>query len=146
MSNEARITSSLYILKDNIDYQSRPVTFLADVDGSKGPTPGCVAVSVWGTLIDLSQLVQPGLCRIQNLDDSDIIDAGIWDGTSFYPMLEFLPGNSFVMRLSRDIGEESGMGSSTSTTGRGTNRLMLKARGGGSGNLYANALIEAFES
>lgn len=127
MANEATVRASLAIRTGNLNYQSQPASFQADVAGVKGPTPGALSVSPRGTIVDLSQLTTPGLCRVQNLSESDYFELGVYDVETdvFYPLLEFLPGESFVMRLSRNLGEEY-VGTGTGTTAA-TNRLMGKA-------------------
>lgn len=144
MANEATITGGLFIKNGNIEYQSRPTAFQADVTGTKGPTPGAIAVSTSGVDVSLAELGTPGLCRLMNLTDDDniYITYGIWDpeSTKFYPLGELLAGESYVIRLARDIQEEYGAGAGTGTTGADTNKLRLKAIGGA-----AVALVEAFE-
>lgn len=140
MANEATVHSSLLIKKTNVDYQGRPSSFTALVTGAKGPTPGAVSVSTAGTDIDFSELTQPALCRFQNLDATNFVEWGIWDpeNTKFFPLGEILPGESYVIRLSRNIQEEFDTG--TGTTGANTNRLRFKAD-----TAAVDALVEAFE-
>lgn len=143
MSNEATVISNLKIVAGKIQYQSLPQSFSADVTGRKGPTPGAVTATVGGTLIDLSQLDQPGLCRLQNLDSTNWVEVGMLDPETqkFYPLLELLPGESFVVRLSRNLAEEYDTGTGTGTTAVGVNRLMVRA------NAQSCVVsIEAFES
>lgn len=143
MANEAIVSSSLTIRKGSLDYRSQPSQFTATVSGTIGPTPGAITVNASGGVsVDLSQLTTPSLCRIQNLDTSNVIDVGVWDPetTKFYPLLELLPGESFALRLSRNLGEESG-GSGTGTSGATTNRLRLRSNIGS-----CVALVEAFEA
>lgn len=148
MANEARVTSNLSILKlrssDNkvlLQYNGQPSAFQADVSGTKGPTPGAITVALAGTDVDLSELTQPGLCRISNQDDTNFVEYGIREpGTNtFYPLGELLPGESYVLRLSRNIQEEyQGTGTGTSTA---TNFLHFKAN-----TAPVNVLVEAFEA
>ena len=143
MANEAQITSILRIVKGSMTYQSQPSSFMADVDGEGGPTPGAILVSTAGTNIDLSQLTVPGLCRIQNLDTTNYVQYGIWDPETeaFYPLGELLPGETFSFRLARDIQEQYGAGTGTGTGDAGLNRLRFKAIGDN-----CIVLIEAFEA
>ena len=147
MSNEARIRSSLTIRKGTtplqLEYSSKPTTFLADVAGVKGPSPGAISVSVYGTDVDLSELEVPGLCRLMNLDAKNYVEYGIWDPEvdMFYPLGEVLPGESYVIRLSRNLREEYGTGTGTGTIGPSTNRLRLVAN-----VATCNVLVEAFEA
>lgn len=143
MSNEASVQSGLTIRKGNLDYQSRPTTFRADVSAVGGPTPGMLLVTTAGVNVDLSQLSSPGLYRIQNLDPTNYIEYGPFDATAavheFIPLNEALPGESYVGRLSRFLGSEFGTASGTAATGSGT-VLRIKAVGG-----TCAVLLEAFE-
>ena len=141
MANEARITNSLQIVAGYTDYQARPTAFTATVTGRKGPTPGAISVAATGTVVSFAELAQPALCRIQNLDTVNYITYGIWDPETsrFYPLGELLPGESYILRLSRFLHEEYGTGTGT-VGGPSTNSLKM----------YANAstavvLVEAFE-
>lgn len=136
MANEATIRTSLMIKKGNIFYQSNPTAFKANVTGTKGPVPGAIAVSTTGTNIDFSQLVTPSLCRLMNLDATNFVTYGIYDGASFFPLGELLPGESYVLRLSRFLGEEF-IGTGTPAD---VNQFRMKAD-----TSACNVLIEAFE-
>lgn len=141
MADEASIRCSLQIINSPLEYGSKPTQFNADVSGIKGPSPGAVAVSTAGTDIDLSELTTPGLCRIMNLDATNYVEFGIWDpeGSKFYPLGEILAGETYVLRLSRNLQEEFGTG--TGTTGDDTNRLRFKAD-----TAAVDVLVEAFEA
>jgi hypothetical protein len=134
MSDEARVQSLLTIRKVDasgrvlIDYRHGGGTFTADVGGLVGPTPGSFVVSVSGTDVDLSRLAAPGgLCRLVNNDPTNFVTVGVYEpGTDeFYPVLELLPGEGYVVRLSRSALRES--------TGTGTlpggydSKLQLRA-------------------
>ncbi len=129
MTSEAQIHSSLQITKPNekLEYRSSPTAFKATVTGAKGPVPGALAITTAGVDIDFSELTQPALCRLQNLDTTNYVDYGIWDpeGGKFYPLGALLPGETYVIRLSPNLHEEFGEGAGT--TGADTNRLRLKA-------------------
>lgn len=141
MANEATVRTSLQIRTGNITYQSQPSAFQADVAGAKGPTPGAFTVTTLGTDCDLSELSQAGLCRIQNLDETNYVEYGIFDPQTnlFYPLGELLPGESYVLRLSRNILEEY-VGTGTGTTGP-TNTFRFK-----SNTAECDVLVEAFEA
>lgn len=123
--NEASIRTSLQINVGNLEYRSSPTQFLADVSGSSAPTPGKVTATLAGTDIDISLLTTPGLCWIQNLDPDNYVTLGLWDGVSFFPIMEWLAGENFVNRLSRVLSEEQGTGTGTITAD--VNTLRLKA-------------------
>ena len=123
MANEAKINVSLQIKKGNITYASQPSGFQADVDSDPvlGPTPGAFEVSTQGTDADLSRLTAPGgLCRIQNLDEDNYVTWGAYDpvSTVFQPLGELLPGESYILRLSRSLGDEyTGTGTGSDVNG-----------------------------
>ena len=131
MANEARISGSLHINKGNLEYSSKPTAFTADVTGTKGPTPGAIAVTAAGTDVNLSELATPGLCWLSNLDATAYITYGIWDGVEFHPLGELLAGEFAPLRLSRTIG----LG-----TGTGYENLRLKSSSG-----TINARVDCFE-
>ena len=146
MANEAKISSSLQITKADgtitlIAYKSSPTAFSGTVTGTKGPAPGAIAVPVAGVDVNFSELVTPAYCRIMNQDATNFVEYGIWDpeGATFYPLGEVLPGESYTLRLSRNLQEEFGTG--TGTTGADTNRLRIKAD-----TAACNVLVEAFEA
>jgi hypothetical protein len=142
MANEARIQSSLQIRTGSIDYRSTPTAFSADVSGTMGPTPGAFAVSEAGTDVDLSQLDTPGLAKITNIGATDI-EFGVYDPSigvhEFIPCLEWLAGETYVVRLSRFLGQEFGTGTGTAETG--SNSTLRVKSIGGAGKLQ----VEAFE-
>lgn len=131
MTREISVRSSLQINKSDIalDYHSRPTqqTMNLDATDPTGPTPGGFLASTAGTDVDLSGLTTPGWCFIQNRDDTNKVQIGIWDpeGSRFYPFADLLAGEFFVLRLSSDIEEEFGTG--VGTLGPSTNRLRVKA-------------------
>ena len=141
MADEAVVHSSLQIQASSgtLNYRSNPSAFIADVDGSKGPTPGAITVAITGTSISLAELTTPGFCRVQNLDDTDSTNyvlLGIYDGASFFPLMELLPGEFFVFRLWREFGSEF-VGTGTPAD---NNVLRAMAVGGA-----VDLLVEAFE-
>lgn len=138
MSNEATIQSSLIIRSGKLDYRSQPGSFQADVSTAKGPTPGAITVSTAGTDVDLSELANPSLVRVMNLDNANYVEWGVHDGTTFHPVGEMLPGESYVFRFSRNLGEEE------TVAGTGTTAVIHAF------HMRANAaacvcLVEAFE-
>ncbi len=141
MANEARVTCSLQIRGGNTDYLSRPTSFQANVSSPiTGPTPGIVNATQTGTIVSLALLTTPGLCRIQNLDLVNSVEMGVFDPDTneFYPLLEFLPGESYPLRLSQFLGQELGT-ATTGTSSVGADQLMLRGIGG-----TVETLVEAF--
>lgn len=144
MANEAFVQAALRIVKGKLTYQSQPYGFMADVSVANGPTPGAVTVSKYGTDINLSQLAVPGLCRITNLDDTNYVEYGSYDLDSpigqFFPFGEILPGESYVLRLSRFIGQQLGTGSGTLAREASGITFRMKAV-----NASVVVLVEAFD-
>lgn len=142
MASEIQVRVGLGIRKDNLQYQSQPQAFNADMVTStpKGPVPGAFSVSVDGTACDLSQLTTPGFAKIQNLDSTNYVEYGIRDVSSnlFYPLGELLPGEVYVLRFSRNLLEEYDS-PGTGTTGP-VNQLWFKAN-----TAACVVTVEAFE-
>lgn len=105
--------------------RSYPTTFTATVTEGKGPTPGAIAVTTVGVDVDLSQLATYGFCELRNQASVGEVMVGIWNGTTFYPFKDLLPGENYVIRLSDHLGDEFETG--TGTTGNG-NTLRIKAK------------------
>lgn len=125
--SDAQIRCSLQINKSNLQYRSYPTDFSASLTGSNGPTPGAITISTTGTNIDLSELTTPGLCVFKNIDDTHFITIGPYDPESnlWYPMIEILAGEIYVVRLSRNLGNEYATG--TGTVGPSTNTFRAVA-------------------
>ncbi len=141
MADEATVNCSLQIRSSTgtLQYRSNPTAFLADVAGNKGPVPGAVTVPTTGVNVDLSGLTYKGLCRVMNLEletATTYVMLGVYDGTNFFPLMELLPGETYVFRLYRYFGAEY--------AGTGTNadadNLRLMSVGGTS-----VVTVEAFE-
>jgi hypothetical protein len=151
MSGEAKLQLSLQIDKFDttglipiVTFRSYPTQFTATVTGAKGPAPGAFAVSVHGTDVDFSELATPGLCRIYNQDPTNYVSYGIADPETdkFYPLGEILPGEFYLMRLSRLLGQEYAQaGTGTGTTGAVTNTMRFMAD-----TAPCNVVVEAFEA
>jgi len=141
MANEAQVRCSLQITKGNLEYHGKPTMFNADVAGIKGPVPGAIQVALAGTDVDFGELTTPSLCRLQNLDATNYVVYGIRDPelSQFYPLGELLAGESYVLRLSRDLQEQYGTGTDPDAP-LASNRLHLIARGAA-----CEVLVEAFE-
>ena len=111
MANEASVQSGFSIVKKSgsitqINHRTLPASFRVTVTGTKGPTPGAIEVTTSGAEVDLSELTTPGLCRLMNMDDTNFVTYGILDvdGNTFHGFGELGPGESYVFKLSRDIG------------------------------------------
>lgn len=145
MSNEATVRVSLSIRKVSdgivlLDY-SRTAGYQEDVTGTKGPSPGAIAVSTDGVAVDLSEITTPGWCWFHNQDGTNRVTVGIRDPDSgyFYPMLDLLPGMRYPVYLSQDLLEQyEGTGTGTGTV---NNQLWIKAF-----TAACNVLVEVFEA
>lgn len=142
MANEATVNSLLQITKGNLQYASRPTAFRVDVENVGGPTPGAILVTPTGVDVDLSVLISPGLCRIANYDTTNYLEYGIWDPDNdrFFPLGEVGPGETYVIKLSRNLSSEFGTGVGTGTVGEAVNSLRLRSY-----NDDVIALVEAFD-
>lgn len=148
MANEATIIASLNIVKRDssnniiLQYQSQPNNFRDTVSGRKGPVPGAINVAVSGTNVSLAELTTPGWVRIHNLDLSNYLTWGIFEGTTgrFIAIGELPAGKSCVFKFSRVFGHEYGYGTGTGSYGSGS-LLQLRAD-----TAALNALVEAFEA
>jgi len=139
MANEVTVRNALIIRNDNLNYSSNPTTFRANMSGSKGAAPGAFSAGVDGTDVDLSQFSRPGFCWIQNLDDTNYVEVGIHDGSTFYPLMEVQPGEFYIFRISRNIGvEETIPGTGTSGV---VGHLCIRAN-----TAACNVRVDAFES
>lgn len=148
MASEGRVQSGLTITKrssDNsmilLDYMARPASFSVDVNGLKGPTPGSLQIPVGGEIVNLGELVTPGLVRLMNCDETNYVEYGIYDpGIGiFYPFGELGPGESYILKFSRNLLEEF-VGTGTGTTSAG-NRFFMKAN-----TAPCVVLVDAFEA
>lgn len=141
MTNEVRINTSMNIRASTgpLQYQNEPSSFQANMSGAQGPSPGSVIATPNGTVVTFPGLTSPRLCRIMNQDPTNWIAVGMYDGVHFYPMIELLPGETYIVRLSRHLGGEY------TTTGTGSighpGALMVKCPAAN-----AEALIEAFNA
>lgn len=146
MANEIRVRGTLGILRKSgsltlQDYRSNPAAFNADQAVNGGPSPGQITVTTTGTDVDLSQLAQPGMCFLHNMDPTNYVEYGIWDTerSIFFYFGELLPGEFTLFRFSRKFAEEyAGAGTGTSAA---TNRLRFYAH-----SASCKVKIDAFEA
>jgi hypothetical protein len=105
MSQEIRIQATLQVTNPPVQYYSQPGVSIANQVGVGGPAPGTVLAGVGGININFGPLTTPACCRIQNYDTVNFITYGVFDAESneFYPLGEALPGESYVIRLSRHM-------------------------------------------
>ena len=152
MSQEVTVRSMLQVrIVDSttgvlqMQYQSNPSQFLGNLSTAKGPSPGAVQVTPNGTDVDLSKLTRPGYVRFMNQDANNYVEIGVFvlATSTFFPLFELQPGETYVMRFSRNLFEEV-IGATTGTAA-GTPFATVRLRA-----TYAhaavNVLVEAFES
>jgi hypothetical protein len=141
---EATVRTSLQINNTmsggEIQYYSRPTSFQAAVDGNNGPTPGVQLAALDHTAVNFAELTSyGGFCRMQNLDPLNIVHVGVRDNVSGLELflMELLPGESYVIRLSSLIG---GAVTGTGTVETDATSVILKATGA-----PCRVLVEAFD-
>jgi hypothetical protein len=145
MSNEAIISVQLQVRIGSLNYQSLPPSYYGNISVANGPSPGVVTATPAGTVVAFTQLKVPGYFRIMNLQavgSPGYVEHGPWNGTDFFPYEELLPGETYVGRFSRNLGQEF-IGTASSSTHVGPKEIMVKAHGAG-GNIAV--LIECFDS
>ena len=143
MANEGQFSIGLSITKrvNGVTVIQHRVNegFRFDVAGQKGPAVGSITVAVAGTDVSFTQLTNlGGVCWFKNQDDVNFVSWGMWDGVEFLPLGEILAGEMYPIRLSRNLGQEYGVG--TGTTGAGDKTLRFKAD-----TAPVDVLIQAFD-
>lgn len=152
MSQEVTVRSFLQIrIVDattsvlQMQYQSSPSQFLGNLSTAKGPSPGSMQVTPNGTDVDLSKLTRPGYVRFMNQDANNYVEIGVYVLATgiFFPLFELQPGESYVMRFSRNLFEE--VVGATTGTAAGTPYASVRLRATNA-HSAVNVLVEAFES
>ena len=103
MANEASIHYSMQIIQGNLKFVPGGVSFTGDVTGTAGPVPGAVLATTAGLDVSFTGLTTPAYCRITNIDGTNFVEYGIWDGATFHELGELLAGESYPLRLSRNM-------------------------------------------
>lgn len=109
---------------------NRSEGFRADLAGSSGPYVGSVNVRPDKSLIDLSAAGGGGgVIWVKNQSGTATIQLGLYDVSTntFDPVMDFLPGECWPFRVSRDIGREEIPG--TGTGGSTGNKTQLALKG-----------------
>jgi hypothetical protein len=119
MANEISIRASLQIRNGNCIYQSQPTAFIANQSKVGGPDPGMVVVPTTGADITFTGLTKVGMCRIVNLDTVSTLIVGLKVGSFFLPLMDVLPGEFYVVRLSQFLAQEV-FGTGTGIAGSST--------------------------
>lgn len=104
MANEITVRSELQVKKGGVDYRSFPNDHRVTAVGTaNGPTPGSLLIGTTSTYVDLTQLTTPGVCRVRNLDATNYVEFGIYDGSTFFPLGEIGPLEQYVFKFSRNV-------------------------------------------
>lgn len=140
MSNEATVRTGMQIIVGGLTYRPPTAAFNVNVSAAKGPTPGLVVVPILGVNVDFSELTVPGLCRIINYDTTNFVTYGLGDSVTneFYPLGEIGPGESYIIKLSRNLSIDQD--ELTTGTGSGVKAFRLVAD-----SAPCNCSVEAFE-
>lgn len=136
MANEIQIITQLNIVNQPQKVNERSSkNFRFDAEGdNKGPSPGALTIPTTGEDVSFIELSNPGPCRITNKGTS-YVDVGVWDGIEFMPLFEIGPGESYVNKISRNLGKSYGLGTGTTDSG---NTMRLKS--------YSGAVIVSVEA
>lgn len=139
MADEIQVRASLQVTKALQLYTSRPeaVNLTMDDPAGFGPSPGALVVGTGGTVVDVSELTDPGVCFMYNAgptagDGTEArVEYGVWDpdAARFYPALMLPAGMMTVFFFPAHPGEvhnDPPYGTGTGTTG-GVTRLFLRA-------------------
>jgi len=138
MANEITISVNAQVRNGNLIDQTTS-NYRADQNGLGGPTPGALLISTAGEDVTLTDLTTPGLCVVQNIDETNYVEMGVHDGTLFHPFIEIQPGETYVFRFSRNLGEEDDV-AGTGTTGT-VNTIFARAN-----TAPAWILVKAYEA
>lgn len=125
MASEISLNVNYTLKKGNLDERGTPNQFNITMNGTKGPTPGSIRVPTTGIVVNLSAIDTPGLCWIHNIDSTNFVTMGVYDGSRFYPLLKFPAGVAYPVILSNYINQEF-VGTGTGTNAD-INQLMLIA-------------------
>lgn len=103
MANEITMTSSLRVLNGNQNYAPPQTSKKYDQSTAGGPVPGTLSIGTAGEDITFTDLSTPAVVRMKNLDATNFVEYGIWDGSTFHELGELLPGQETVLRFSRNM-------------------------------------------
>ena len=137
MANEISVRAALNVDNGNLQYQSTPSEYTANMLSKNATSPGVVTATptgVWmfgmGTQgINFSALEQPSMSWIQNLDNTLSVTVGLYwpDNDCFLPVFDLLAGEFVPLRLSKFLGS---IFPGTGTTNEGLVLLDIRGNGG----------------
>ena len=126
MSNEISIRASINLrssTQPNNNYRTTPGAYVADFNGSAGPTPGTFLVSPTGTDVLLSLLnTLGGFIEVWNVDPVNPVHYGIYDPNSnrFFPLFMLNAGEGAMPgRISTMFGNDYMTGTGSTPVGSG---------------------------
>ena len=105
MGNEITIQSQMTIKKGEYEFLTPQASFQEDMTNARGGNPGFLQVAAFPSYVNpsLGSHTTPARIFIRNLDDTDILEFGYFDGTDFNPIGEVLPETHVIFRLSRNL-------------------------------------------
>ena len=105
MANEISVSAGVEVNNGNLIFRPGVTRFNVTQTTAAGPTPGSMTIPTTanGTAVSLAQLTTPGWIEITNLDTTNYIEIGTWDGATFHIIAECLAGEKMVFRASRSL-------------------------------------------
>ena len=105
MGNEITIQSQMTIKKGEYEFLTPQASFQEDMTNARGGNQGFLQVAEFPSDVhpSLGSHTTPARIFIRNLDDTDILEFGYFDGTDFHPIGEVLPETHVIFRLSRNL-------------------------------------------
>ena len=80
MANEIQITSGISVLKGNLSFSVAPATYLSDMTGTGGPSPGYITIGTIEESTAFPELTTDGWLYMKNLDATNYIQWGFSTG------------------------------------------------------------------
>lgn len=102
MANEFTITSKLKLVNSNLNFNPASSTFQPD-QTTANVSLQTISATTTGVTVSLATLTTPGIIQIQNVDTTNYVSIGLYISSTFYPLAELLPGETWIFRLARDI-------------------------------------------
>ena len=80
MANELSVNVRVRVVKDNYTFD-KSLAKTGDVTNGRGGNPGIVNIGTSEEDVDFGDLTDPGVCILQNLDDTNWVEYGRKDGS-----------------------------------------------------------------
>lgn len=103
MSGKITLTTSMTHLNDKLSLPiaSETTQIVQSASGVVSDTP---TISTSGTALTIqSRVTTLGIAWVMNLDGTNFVDVGTWDGAVFSPFMRLLPGERYPVRLTPGI-------------------------------------------